>query len=95
MEVSGLLHAPAALPWGKIPGTHWIEVWLDPRAGLDDVKERTFLTLLGLELRPLGRPARSRRYTNYAIPVLVIGALFRKITAYRLYAMFLHHFYFK
>jgi hypothetical protein len=29
------------------------------RAGLDDVK-RKFLTVLGLELRPLGRPARSQ-----------------------------------
>jgi hypothetical protein len=31
---------------------------VDPRAGLDDVEKRTFLTLL--ELRPLGRPARSQ-----------------------------------
>jgi hypothetical protein len=51
MEVSGQLHAPAALP----PGIHWI----DPRAGLDDVEKRKFLTLPGLELQPLGRPARS------------------------------------
>jgi hypothetical protein len=27
-----------------------------PRAGLDDVEKRKFLTLPGLELRPLGRP---------------------------------------
>jgi hypothetical protein len=33
--------------------------WVDPRAGLDDVEKRKFLFLLGLELRPLGRPARS------------------------------------
>jgi hypothetical protein len=33
-----------------------------PRAGLDDVEKRKFLTLYRLELRPLGR------YTNYAIP---------------------------
>jgi hypothetical protein len=31
-----------------------------PRAGLDDVEKRNFLTLPGLELRPLGRPARSQ-----------------------------------
>jgi hypothetical protein len=31
-----------------------------PTAGLDDVEKRKFLTLLGLELRPLGRPARSQ-----------------------------------
>jgi hypothetical protein len=32
---------------------------LDPRAGLDDVEKKKFLTLPGLELRSLGRPARS------------------------------------
>jgi hypothetical protein len=31
-----------------------------PRAGLDDVGERKFLTLPGLELRTLGYPARSQ-----------------------------------
>jgi hypothetical protein len=36
---------------------------VDPRAGLDDVEKRKFLTLSGLELRPPGRPAR--RYTDY------------------------------
>jgi hypothetical protein len=33
---------------------------VDPRAGLDDVKKRKFLTVSGLELRPLGSPARSQ-----------------------------------
>jgi hypothetical protein len=36
------------------PGTHWIGGWVNPRAGLDDVEKRKFLTLQGLELRPLG-----------------------------------------
>jgi hypothetical protein len=31
-----------------------------PRAGLDDMEKRIFLTLLGLELGPLGRPVRSQ-----------------------------------
>jgi hypothetical protein len=57
--VSGQLHAPAALPPGKEPpGTQWIEGWVDFRAVLKDLEKRKFLTLLGLELRPLGRPAR-------------------------------------
>jgi hypothetical protein len=30
---------------------------MDPRADLDDVEKRKFLTLLGLERRLLGRPA--------------------------------------
>jgi hypothetical protein len=50
---------------------------VDPRAGLDSLKKRKFLTLSGLELRPLGRSARSSRYTDYAIPapaeVSVVG----------------------
>jgi hypothetical protein len=39
---------------GKAPVTHWIGGWVDPRAGLDDVKKRKFFTLPGLELRLLG-----------------------------------------
>jgi hypothetical protein len=41
------------------PGTHWIGGWVGPIAGLDNVEKRKFLTLPGLELGPLGRPARS------------------------------------
>jgi len=42
MEVSGQLHAPAALPQGKsfwYP-FHWISVWVGPRAGLAMVAKR-------------------------------------------------------
>jgi hypothetical protein len=35
MEVSGQLHAPAALCPGNKPGTNWIGGRLDPRDGLD------------------------------------------------------------
>jgi hypothetical protein len=31
-----------------------------PKTGLDDLEKRKFLTLPGLELRPLGRPACSQ-----------------------------------
>jgi hypothetical protein len=55
MEVSGQLHAPE-----RAPGTHWIEGWVDSRAGMDDLEKKKFLTLLGLELRPLSRPARTQ-----------------------------------
>jgi hypothetical protein len=41
-------------------GTYWRGDWVDPRAGLDYVEKRKFLTLQGLELRPLGRLARSQ-----------------------------------
>jgi hypothetical protein len=40
------------------PGTYLIGGWVGPRAGLDDVEKRKFLTLPGFELRPLGRLAR-------------------------------------
>jgi hypothetical protein len=52
------------MPWGrgrKKPPVHiGIGDWVDHRVGLDDVRIRTFLTLPGLELRPLGRPARNQ-----------------------------------
>jgi hypothetical protein len=35
MRMGGQLHAPAALPPGKGPGTHCIGGWVGPRAGLD------------------------------------------------------------
>jgi hypothetical protein len=44
----------------RAAGAHWIGGWVDPRAGLDDMEKGKFLTLQGLELRRLGRPARSQ-----------------------------------
>jgi hypothetical protein len=38
------------------------------RAGLDDVEWRKFLTLPGLELRPLGRPVRSQSIYRLRYP---------------------------
>jgi hypothetical protein len=37
-------------PGERVPGTHWIGGWVDLRAGLDDLENRKFLTLPGLEL---------------------------------------------
>jgi hypothetical protein len=47
-------------PGERAPGTHWIGGWVGPRASLDDMEERKFLTLRGLELRSHGRLARSQ-----------------------------------
>jgi hypothetical protein len=44
----------------RAPGTLCIGGWVNPRAGLDGLKKRKFLTLPGLELQPLCRPARSQ-----------------------------------
>jgi hypothetical protein len=41
---------------------------VDPRAGLDDVENRKFLTLPGLELLPLGRPVRSQSLYRLRCP---------------------------
>jgi hypothetical protein len=61
MEVSGQLHTPTGLLPGDSPsGTHWIGNWVGPSVGLDNVEKKKFLTLAGLELRPLGSPARLR-----------------------------------
>jgi hypothetical protein len=45
MEVSGQLHAAAALPRERAPGTHWIGGWLGPRAVLDPVVKRKIPSL--------------------------------------------------
>jgi hypothetical protein len=47
-------------PGERAPGTQWIGGWMGPRADMDDVENRKFLTLPGLELRPLDRPSRSQ-----------------------------------
>jgi hypothetical protein len=42
--------------------------WVVPRIGLGDVKKRKFLTLPGLELRLLGRPALSQLLYRLCYP---------------------------
>jgi hypothetical protein len=59
--VNGQLDAPAALPARELAtGTHCIGGWVGP--ALDDIEEGKCLTLLGLEIWPLGRPARSQSF---------------------------------
>jgi hypothetical protein len=58
MEVNGQLHATAALPPRKSPGTHWIGGWVSPRAGLDTVEKRKILPMLG-----------ARRYADFYLGV--------------------------
>jgi hypothetical protein len=41
---------------------------VDLRAGLDDLEKRKFLTSTGLELRPLGRPARGQSLYRLRYP---------------------------
>jgi hypothetical protein len=55
-------------PDERAPGTHWIEGWVDPRAGLEDVEKRKFLTLPGRELRLLCRPVCSQSLYRLRYP---------------------------
>jgi hypothetical protein len=72
--VSGQLHAPAALPQKRAPGTHFIGGWVDPRAGLDDMEKWKFFTLSGLELPlPLEVQPVASRYTDWAIPAPILS----------------------
>jgi hypothetical protein len=48
---------------------------VDPRAGLDSLEKRKFLTLPGLELRP----ARSSLYTDYAIPTRALQGYLKPV----------------
>jgi hypothetical protein len=59
-------------PGERALGTHWIGGWVDPRAGLADVEKRKFLTLPGLELRPLGCSARSQSLYRLRYPGFVV-----------------------
>ena len=64
MGVGGQRYAPAALPQGKRPGTHFTGGWVGPRAVLD---------ACGKSRPPPGFNPRTvqpvaSRYTNWAIP---------------------------
>jgi hypothetical protein len=52
----------------RAPGTHWVGGWVDPRARLDDVEKRKFLTLQELEIRPSVIQPVAGRYIDYVIP---------------------------
>jgi hypothetical protein len=44
MEMNSVLHAPAALPRGNSPGTHYIGGWIGFTAGLDAMYKQTYFT---------------------------------------------------
>jgi hypothetical protein len=45
-------------------GIHWLGGWFGPRAGLDGVKNRKFLTLPGVELQPSVLQPAASPYTD-------------------------------
>jgi hypothetical protein len=56
------------IPRERAPGTHWIGAWVGPRAGMDEMEKTKFFILPGLELRLLGRPARSQSLYRLRYP---------------------------
>jgi hypothetical protein len=59
MEVSGKIHASAALCRGKIvPNVHWLGGWVGTRAGMETVKRKI------LPLPGIGSQSVARRYTD-------------------------------
>jgi hypothetical protein len=72
MEVSGQLHALAALPPGeRAPGIHWIGGWVGPRAILDTVVKRKIPSHRqeSNHRNPIVQPV-AQRYTDWAIMAL-------------------------
>jgi hypothetical protein len=83
-RVLGLCTIGGGFTWGEdATGTHWTEGWVGPTTAMDDAERRKFLTLSGLELRPLGRPARSLSLSQ--LQELVSGGEGNKLTLYTSY----------
>jgi hypothetical protein len=59
-----------------------------PRAGLDDVEKRKFLTIPGLELQPLGSPALSQSLYRLLSLLGIQGASYFGLNTQRLYSTF-------
>jgi hypothetical protein len=51
-------------PEESVPGAHWIEGWVGPRAGLDDMEERKFLTCRNWNSDPSVVQPVASRYTD-------------------------------
>jgi hypothetical protein len=64
MGVGGQLHAPAALPPGKRPGTHFIGGWVSPRGRSGWLQKISPPP----EFDPRTLQPVARGYTDYAIP---------------------------
>jgi hypothetical protein len=59
-------------PGERAHRTHWIGGSVGPRAGQDNLEKRKFLSLPGLELRSLGRPARSQSLYRLRYPGSIV-----------------------
>jgi hypothetical protein len=71
-------------PGENAPGSHWIECWMDPRAGFDDVEKRKFLTLPGLKLRSPLSPSPQPVVIPTTLSRLMCAVFYTESTAYSL-----------
>jgi hypothetical protein len=55
-------------PGERAPGTHWIGGWVGPRAGLENVEKRKFLTFRDSNSDPSVTQPVASRYTTYTLP---------------------------
>jgi hypothetical protein len=79
MGVGGQCHASAALPPGKVPGTHCIGCCIGPRAGLDGFgKSRPPPEFDPQTVQPVASP-----YTYWAIPAHIGGETWGKETTWK------------
>jgi hypothetical protein len=69
LGVNDQVHASAALsPEERAPDTHWVGGWIGFTVGLNFMEKRKILPLPRLEIRPLGRPARSQSLYPLSYP---------------------------
>jgi hypothetical protein len=54
--------------WARVPSTHCIGGWVDPRAGLDTMEKWKFLTLPGTWTRLLSHPACNQSLYRLCYP---------------------------
>jgi hypothetical protein len=62
-----------------------------PRAGLDDIEKRKFLTLLGLELCPIGHLGIVSHYPGSNVSKTNIPKMLDDVTDYRMYIRAVRH----
>jgi hypothetical protein len=90
--VSGQLDALTTFTSGeRAPGTHWKGGWVGPRARLNDMEEKKFLTLLELELPFFSQPACSQLLYWLHYPGTFISSRLMLICIWLIHTGFSHN----
>jgi hypothetical protein len=75
MEMSGQLHAPAALPWVRVLSMHCIETWVGTTACLNVGQTEKSLSLLGIKPQ-LPRPVTLLTELSQLIRIIMFNVHF-------------------